>query len=123
MPKRILDVGNCGPDHHSILSFFRKHFDAQVDQTNAAEDTLTAMRGAAYDLVVVNRKLDIDYTDGLDVIKQIKADEGTAGVPVMLITNYDDHQDLAIAAGAVRGFGKLELEEPEVLERVKQILG
>lgn len=122
MSKRILDVGNCVPDHAAIEAFFATNFDAQVDQTDAANDTVAAMRSTPYDLVVVNRKLDVDYTDGLEIIKQIKADEKLASTPVMLITNYAEHQDLAVAAGAERGFGKLELDDPEVIERVKRFL-
>ena len=33
-----------------------------------------------FDLVLVNRKLDSDYSDGLEIIKQIKADPN-AGQP------------------------------------------
>lgn len=120
--KRILDVGNCGPDHAAIKRFFSKHFDCQVTQADRAEDALQKLQSDDYDLVVVNRKLDVDYSDGIEVIKQIKANSAVAEVPVMLITNYDEYQDAAEAAGAVRGFGKLEYESPETLERVQAVL-
>jgi hypothetical protein len=42
---------------------------------------------------------------------------------VMLITNHAEHQDAAMAIGAVRGFGKLEYGKPETLERLQPILG
>lgn len=120
--KRILDVGNCGPDHAGVSRFFQSHFDCEVDQADRADDALAKLRAKAFDLVVVNRKLDIDYTDGIDVIKQIKNTAEIADVPVMLITNYPDHQELAIQAGAVRGFGKLEYNDPETVQRVKAVL-
>ena len=120
--KRILDVGNCGPDHASITKFFTTNFDCQVDQADQGSDAMAKLKATPYDLVVVNRKLDIDYTDGLDVIKQIKADDQTAGVPVMLITNFPEHQDAAEAAGAARGFGKLEYDQPETVAKVQAIL-
>ena len=120
--KRILDVGNCGPDHGSLTRFFTGNFDCTVRQADRAEDALAKLRAEPYDLVVVNRKLDIDYTDGIDVIRKIKADETLSGVPVMLITNYPEHQDAAVAIGALRGFGKLELEQPEVAARVREAL-
>jgi CheY-like chemotaxis protein len=120
--KRILDIGNCGPDHAGITRFFKKHFDCEVDQADRAGDALTKLQNQAFDLVVVNRKLDIDYTDGIDVIRQIKSTPELAEVPVMLITNYAEYQEAAVAAGAVRGFGKLEYQQPETLERVKAIL-
>lgn len=121
--KRILDVGNCGPDFATITGFFTKHFDCEVAQAHTAEDALAKMKATDFDLVTVNRKLDIDYSDGADVIKALKADETTAGVPVMLVTNLKDHQDAAEKIGAVRGFGKLEYDLPETLERVRAVLG
>lgn len=120
--KRILDVGNCGPDHAGITRFFQTHFDCEVDQADRAVDALEKLKSRPFDLVVVNRKLDIDYSDGIDVIREIKATPELAQVPVMLITNYPEHQEAAMAAGAVRGFGKLEYQLPETLERVKAVL-
>ena len=122
MTKRILDVGNCGPDHSAIRQFFARHFGGEVTQAHGSDDTMTLLKSSAYDLVLVNRKLDRDYSDGIEIIRQIKADPATSGVAVMLITNYVDHQDEAVAAGALRGFGKLEFDKPETLEKVKAAL-
>ncbi len=121
--KRVLDVGNCGPDHATLTKFFTKHFDCEVAQADRADDALVQLKASPFDLVVVNRKLDIDYSDGIDVIAQIKADQQTASVPVMLITNYPEHQDSAVSAGAIRGFGKLELNDQATIDRVQAILG
>lgn len=122
MTKRILDVGNCGPDHSAIRRFFARHFGGEVTQAHGSDDTMTLLKSGGYDLVLVNRKLDRDYSDGIEIIRQIKADPATSGIPVMLITNYADHQDEAVAAGALRGFGKLEFDKPETLERVQAAL-
>ena len=123
MPKRVLDVGQCGPDHATIESYLKRHFDCEVVQTHAADDTLQQLRSGRFDLVLVNRKLDADYSDGIEVIRQIKADPMLADVPVMLVTNYPEHQEAAVAAGAIRGFGKLEFETPETRERLSALLG
>src|SRR5262245_49120819 len=106
MPKRVLDVGNCGPDHAAITQLMRR-FGAEVVQADGAHDALSLLRSGGVDLVLVNRKLDMDYSDGIEVIRQIKADPAVAATPVMLITNYAEHQDAAEAIGALRGFGKL----------------
>ena len=121
--KRVLDVGNCVPDHSSIKSFLSKQFGCEVLQADGAQDALAALRSGPVDLVLVNRKLDMNYTDGIDVIRQIKADADLADVPAMLITNYDEHQQAAMEIGALRGFGKLELAKPETVERLQPILG
>jgi CheY-like chemotaxis protein len=122
MPKRVLDVGQCSPDHSSIRSFLERNFDCEVVQVDDAAGALARLRDQQFDLVLVNRKLDMDYSDGVDVIHALKADPDAASVPVMLVTNYPEHQDAAIAAGAIRGFGKLEFEKPETRARVADIL-
>src|SRR4051794_28598324 len=108
MAKRVLDVGQCGPDHGSIRSYLKRNFDCDVVQVDDAAGALAQLRAGQFDLVLVNRKLDCDYSDGVDVIRALKADPVAASVPVMLVTNYPEHQDSAIEVGAIRGFGKLE---------------
>jgi two-component system chemotaxis response regulator CheY len=123
MPKRVLDVGQCGPDHATICSYLQQHFDCEVVQTHGPNDTLQQLRGGKFDLVLINRKLDQDYTDGVDILRRIKADAATAEVPVMLITNYPEHQAAAVAAGAMPGFGKLEFHQPETREKIAAAFG
>jgi CheY-like chemotaxis protein len=122
MPKRVLDVGNCQPDHAAIRQLLSR-FDCEVLQAHGVADALEALRAGGVDLVLVNRKLDADYSDGVEVIRQIKADPAFADTPVMLITNYPEHQDAAESLGALRGFGKLEFGKPETLDRLTPILG
>ncbi|MEC8556817.1 MAG: response regulator [Planctomycetota bacterium] len=123
MTKRILDVGNCGPDHRSICQLIERLFPgSKVAKADTLDQTLNMLRESSFDLVFINRKLDIDYSDGIEILKQIKADEELAATPVMLVTNYAEHQDTAVAAGAVRGFGKLELATPETRQKLENIL-
>jgi len=123
MPKRVLDVGNCRPDFSSITNFLTSKFDCVVEQAHGPEDALSKLRSVAYDLVTINRKLDRDYTDGIEILKAIKADAAISRVPVILITNFAEHQDAAVELGAERGFGKLEYELPETLAKLTPILG
>ena len=123
MPKTVVDCGNCGPDFHSIRQFVTSHFDAVVVQTHGADDTMRLLRQRDVDLVTVNRKLDRDYSDGMDVVKMIKADEQYGKIPVMLVTNYEEHQQQAMDAGCVRGFGKLALRDAETAELLEPYLG
>ncbi len=123
MSKRVLDVGQCGPDHSTISSYLKRNFGCEVLQTHGAEDTLEQLKNGQFDLVLVNRKLDADYTDGIEIIRRIKSDSNTADVPVMLVTNYPEHQEAAIAAGAIQGFGKLEFQKPETRDKLAALLG
>jgi CheY-like chemotaxis protein len=122
MAKRVLDVGQCGPDHATIRGYLTRNFDCEIVQVDDGAQALSQLRAGHFDLVLVNRKLDIDYSDGIEVIRQLKADPATAAVPVMLVTNYPEHQEAAIAAGAVRGFGKLEYGMPGTREKLASYL-
>jgi len=122
MTKRVLDVGNCAVDHAAIRELMEEHFDAVVLQAHAAEDTLAELRRGGIDLVLVNRKLDCDCSDGLEVIRRIKRDPAMSATPCMLVTNYPEHQQLAVEAGAEWGFGKRELHQPQTLLRLQQAL-
>jgi len=122
MTKRVLDVGNCVPDHGAIRAMLEQSFAAQVLQSHGPDDTLALLQQEPVDLVLVNRKLDQDYSDGLDVIRAIKSDPQIARVPCMLITNDPDQQDMAVAAGAEYGFGKKELHSPATRERLAEYL-
>ena len=123
MTKRVLDVGQCAPDHATIRAYLARHFDCDVVQSHGPADTLELLSSGKFDLVLVNRKLDQDYSDGIDLIRAIKAEPRAAGVPVMLVTNFPEHQDAAQAAGAIRGFGKLEFDAPETREKLAAVLG
>lgn len=122
MTKRVLDVGQCAPDHATIRAYLARHFDCEVVQAHGPSDTIEQLNSGSFDLVLVNRKLDHDYSDGIEVIRAIKADSAVADVPVMLVTNYPEHQDGAEAAGALRGFGKLEFDRPETRQKLAAIL-
>ncbi len=119
---RVLDVGNCGHDHGQISSMLRRNFGAETVTADTLSETLERLAREQFDLVLVNRKLDHDYSDGIEIIKAIKSSPELADVPVMLITNYVEHQDQAVALGALRGFGKKELAAPETKDRLTAVL-
>jgi len=123
MSKQVLSVGQCIPDDGAILRFLSSHFEVQLTRSIDKNDALARIRTQPFDLILVNRKLDADYSDGLDVIKSIQADPDINTTPVMLISNYPDAQEKAIIAGAEPGFGKLEFNNPDVVERLRKYLG
>ena len=123
MNKRVLDVGQCPPDHAAIRQLLEMRYAAEVTQVATPAEALEALRDAKYDLVLVNRKLDFDYSDGVLVIRAIKSEPAIANVPVMLVTNYPEHQQLAVESGGEYGFGKLELDAQSTLDRLDPFLG
>ena len=122
MAKRVLDVGQCSVDHLAIRHYLDEQFGADVVQAHGRADALNKLREAEFALVLVNRKLDADYSDGVDVIRAIKAEPDLAETPIMLVTNYPEHQNIAIEAGAAPGFGKLEYGRPETREKLARFL-
>lgn len=121
---RVLDVGQCDPDHRRIAGFLSRQFGADVDRAHGLDDARGLMEGTSYRLVLVNRMLDMDYTPGLNVIKALKADVNPdlSSATFMLVSNYPEAQQEAVEAGAEPGFGKAQLEDPEVVRRVGSIL-
>ncbi len=120
--KHVIDVGNCIPDHRAIRMMLEEHFDVTITQCQSLDEALSAVRSGNCHLMLVNRKLDRDYSDGLKVIQAVRADRELDHVPVMMITNFDDHQQLAVEAGAEYGFGKNAVGDSETLARLKKHL-
>lgn len=120
--RTILSVGQCRPDQAAITHFLTSHFDTQVVTADLPEDALKTLRDQAVDLVLINRKLDADYSDGLEILRQIRSDTHLAAIPVMLVSNFPEWQQVAVEQGAVYGFGKAELNRPETRERIAAVL-
>ncbi len=120
--KRVLSVGQCMADHGAISRTLRQAFGAEVAAADGIDDALTRLRAEEFALVLVNRVFDADGDSGLDLIKALKADAALQRVAVMLVSDYEDAQAQAAAAGAAPGFGKAALGQPAMLDRVKPYL-
>ena len=123
MSKQVLAIGNCVPDYLAIQSLIEGAFDAQVTQASSGGEALKALRCCDFQLVLVNRRLDRDGSDGLELIKSIKSLPELSHTPVMMITDFPEHQQLAVQAGAELGFGKTDLRRPEIIEMFDPFLG
>ncbi len=74
MTKRVISVGQCGPDHAAISSYLQSMFDCEVVPTDGLADTIRELKSSPVHLVLINRKLDADYSDGIEILRAIKAD-------------------------------------------------
>ena len=97
-------------------------FTADILEANTSDETLSLMRQQPFDLVLINRKLDRDYSDGIEIIRQIKSDEALSSTPVMLLSNYAEYQQEAVKAGAEPGFGKGQLGDAEAIDALRRFL-
>ena len=121
--KTVLSIGQCRPDNAAITHFLTSNFDVDVLATDLVDDSLTALQKHSVDLILINRKLDADYSDGMEIMNLIKSNPQTDPIPVMLVSNFPESQEQAVEAGAIYGFGKAELSSPETVERVRNALG
>jgi CheY-like chemotaxis protein len=118
--KRILSVGQCDADHQSIGRMLTQHFDVAIVPADDAEEAQAKLREESFDLVLVNRVFDCDGGCGLELIRAICSDKEAP--TVMLVSNYEDKQQEAMSAGAVRGFGKGALGHPATIARLQTYL-
>ena len=119
---RVLDVGQCDFDHDNISRMLSEEFGADVKQATTGEEAFRAVQAAHFDLVLVNRILDADSASGLDLIQRLLSNEDTRATPTMLVSNYTDAQDAAVASGATPGFGKNTLTTPETRDLLASLL-
>src|SRR4051812_15090692 len=109
--KRVLSVGQCGFDHGNLSQSLQHLFDAEVVAARDEADALRRLKTATFDLVLVNRVFDADGASGIDFIRKVKQE---VKAPLMLVSNYQDAQREAVAAGALPGFGKSMVGRPEM---------
>jgi len=120
--KRLLSIGNCGFDNGSLRSMIGGAFSAELIVADDWSDAAELLRRNKIDLVLVNRKLDADGSDGLDIIRDMKQSPEFQSVPVMLLSNYPEYQAQAIAAGAEPGFGKAQLHSEQTHQQLNKFL-
>ncbi|MEZ6059142.1 MAG: hypothetical protein R3C19_02155 [Planctomycetaceae bacterium] len=121
--KTVLSVGQCRPDNAAITHFLTSNFDVRILRADLADEALQQLSENHVDLVLINRKLDADYSDGMLILEAIKSNPAIAGVPVMLVSNFPEWQEKAVSAGGIYGFGKSELRSADAISRVAEALG
>lgn len=122
MKARVLDVGNCEMDHGNICQMLTAAFEVQVDRATLPDEAFDAVLHGQYRLVLVNRIFDADGSEGVELIRRLKADPRTRSVPVMLVSNCRDAQAAAQALGAIPGFGKAALDDYGTVKRLAPFL-
>jgi DNA-binding response OmpR family regulator len=94
-------------------------------------DIVSALDGEEGVKLAKNNKLDLilldiilPKKDGYEVLREIKADEGTKKVPVVLLTNLGSLNDVekAIELGATTYLIKADYKLEEVSKKIKEIL-
>ena len=122
MAKKILLVGHCGPDSSYLRMTVKKAVEGV--EIKSADDSTELHKALVdgVDLILFNRELGygFDPDTGVETIKALRATHGH--VPMILVSNYPEAQQAALAAGAMPGFGKRELGSPKVAELLRGAL-
>lgn len=115
----VIDLGQCDPDHASIKRVVER-CGVSVVRAHSGDDAKRFLEGGNVALILVNRVLDADGSDGMALIKEFV----TLGkAPVMLVSNYPEYQQKAVQMGALPGFGKSALGDPATEEVVRKVVG
>lgn len=122
MSKKVALVGHCGPDasylRSAVSGSVRGATIVMIDEAARLEKAL----GDGLDLVLMNRQLDwgFETEEGVELIRQLRTKH--PNVKTMLVSNYPEAQQEAVAAGALPGFGKREIGTSRVVELLKSAL-
>ena len=80
----VLDIGNCNADHMFLESMLSSNFGAILIRAHRLEDAQKLLGENQVDLILINRLLDVDGSEGIEVLQALKADPQTQAIPVML---------------------------------------
>jgi ActR/RegA family two-component response regulator len=122
MSKRVALIGHCGPDSSYLrLTVGRAAKGVQVVMVDDA-DELNRLIADGLDLLLFNRVLDygFDESEGVAVIRRLRKTQ--PNLRMMLVSNYPEAQAAAVAAGALPGFGKREMNAPHVAQLIRDAL-
>jgi|688.fasta_scaffold1571168_1 hypothetical protein len=117
----VVDLGQCEPDHAAIKRLVES-LGASVVRAHSADQAKGFIAKGGVKLVLVNRVLDSDGSDGVGLIPDLLASGKASAIKVMLVSNYQDAQAKAVGLGAEPGFGKADLRSASTLEMLRVVL-
>lgn len=97
-PSRILLVDDHPGVRRMISALLQEAGCQQIDEAADAQGALTLLENAAYDLVLIDA--DLPGISGIDLLKVIRSDARTQGLPVLLVTAEAGREQMIEAAKA-----------------------
>ena len=115
---RVALVGHCGFDSGSLSRFASEALPGvevvRINDQASLDEAISPQT-----LLLVNRLLDGRFDvggSGIELIREIAASNDA--VPTMLVSNFEEFQREAQAAGALPGFGKSQVGDPVTRQRI-----
>jgi two-component system chemotaxis response regulator CheY len=124
MSKIVLLVGHCGPDSSYLRMIIKKALpDVSITAADDSRELTRALGSGEPALILFNRELGygFDPNTGVESIEVLR--RSYPNLKMILVSNYAEAQQAAVAAGALPGFGKRELGTPRVLEILRDAVG
>jgi len=116
--KTVIIAGHCYSDSPRLAAIVEKA-EAKPIILNSSDEIKACLNDNPESLCLLNRIFE-NGEEGLKVIKELK--QAYPNVKFMLISNYDDAQQEAITLGAIQGFGKYKLKDPNTIDVIKNAL-
>lgn len=109
-----------------LASIYQKKFEMEGYKISVAEDGEKGLADAKKkkpDIILLDILL--PKLDGFAVLEQLKADASTKNIPVVLLTNLGQKDDVekGLEAGAADYLIKAHFKPSEIIDKVKQVLG
>ena len=120
--RSVILVGHCMPDKFMLKSAVRRLVPG-ADIVTVNDAGKLAEHASSQSVLLVNRVLDgqFDTRSGIELIETLAAADDP---PVaILISNHEDAQAQAVAAGARPGFGKSDLYASTTAEILRDAVG
>ncbi len=115
----VMLVGHCGPDAIMLKTVVQRALpEASVELVNDQAALDAALAGEV--VLLVNRELDGAFhagTGGIDLVRHLAQLDSPP--PMLLVSNFEEAQSEAQAAGAMPGFGKSNLYDEDTTQRLK----
>jgi hypothetical protein len=118
-PRRIVLVGHCGPDMFMLKTAVSRAVPSAAIEIANEQASLEQYRND-HAVLLVNRVLDGSFStdSGIDLIGELTKDDGA---PVcMLVSNFPEAQEEAVANGARPGFGKSQLYDERTSKMLRE---
>ncbi len=121
LQRRILVVDDVETIAHSV-GLILSELDIPIDVSHSGAEALEALRGRPYSLVISD--VAMPEMTGLDLTREIRADENLSDLPVILLTALDkeDERIAGLAAGADDYIVKGSIGGGELVSRVAELL-
>lgn len=113
-------------DNHNFLEMYEiqgEHDGFKVFESDEGDKGIAIIKAKQPDIVLLD--LVMAPKDGYEVLKELKIDESTKNIPIIIVTNIDNERDRQAARdfGAAAYCLKADFTPKTLFEKVEEVLG